>query len=278
MKIAVTPKYSKLHHYQRYSEHTPSWKYIEAHMAADTPQSGPPAGVFLTAEWRDLVMLNYDVDPALLLKFVPLGTELDSWNGKTFLSLVGFRFLKTKILGLPLPFHCNFEEVNLRFYVRRSLGDQVRRGVVFIREIVPRWLIAAVARTCYNERYVALPMSHKIEEDRSGLAVEYAWKFGALRNKIEVTAKGNPVLPESGSLEQFITEHYWGYAAQEDGGCLEYLVQHPPWKVWTATDAGFEGDMEELYGRELNAALKCPPTSAFLAEGSAVSIHRGRRL
>ena len=100
MKIAVTPKYSKLHHYQRYSEHTPSWKYIEAHMAADTPQSGPPTGVFLTAEWRDLVMLNYDVDPALLLKFVPLGTELDSWNGKTFLSLVGFRFLKTKMLGL----------------------------------------------------------------------------------------------------------------------------------------------------------------------------------
>ena len=180
--------------------------------------------------------------------------------------------------GISLPFHRNFEEVNLRFYVRRLEGPRVRRGVVFIREIVPRWLIAAVARTCYNERYVALPMSHQIEQDGSGLAVEYGWKFRALRNRIKVTAKGNPVLPGSGSQEQFITEHYWGYAAQEDGGCIEYQVQHPPWKLWTVTDAGFEGDMEELYGRELNAVLKRPPASAFLAEGSAVSVHRGRRL
>jgi len=149
---------------------------------------------------------------------------------------------------------------------------------VFIREIVPRWLIAAVARTCYHERYVALPMSHQIERDASGLAVEYGWKFGALRNRIKVRVEGNPVLPENGSEEQFITEHYWGYAARRDGGCKEYQVEHPPWRVWNATEAVFEGDMEELYGKELNAVLQRPSTSALLADGSAISVHRGRRL
>jgi uncharacterized protein len=237
-----------------------------------------PSDTFLTAEWRDLAMLNYEVDPGLLRELVPFGTELDSWNGKTFLSLVGFRFLKTKVWGVSFPFHRNFDEVNLRFYVRRLDGAKVKRGVVFIREIVPRRLIATVARIFYNERYVALPMSHKIRSDGSVLAVEYGWKHRASRNKISVTAKGTPLLPENGSHEQFITEHYWGYAAQKDGGCMEYEVQHPAWKVWIVTDAKFEGDMKELYGREFDAVLKHPPQSAFLAEGSVVSVHRGVRL
>ena len=131
-------------------------------MAPEHPTTVQPAGTFLTAEWLNLAMLNYEVDPSLLLKLVPAGTELDCWNNKTFVSLVGFRFLKTKVWGFSVPFHSNFDEVNLRFYVRRLDGDQLKRGVVFIREIVPRWLIAAVARIVYNERYVALPMSHEI--------------------------------------------------------------------------------------------------------------------
>jgi uncharacterized protein YqjF (DUF2071 family) len=107
-----------------------------------------PDRVFLTAEWRNLAMLNYEVDQSLLLPFVPSGTTLDQWEGKTYVSLVGFRFLKTRVLGLPVPFHTNFDEVNLRFYVRRRIAGDVRRGVVFIREIVPRWAIASLRGPC----------------------------------------------------------------------------------------------------------------------------------
>ena len=247
-------------------------------MDSSDSQTTHPAGVFLTAEWRHLAMLNYELDPGLLQKFVPPGTELDSWNGKTFVSLVGFRFLNTRVLGIGLPFHRNFEEVNLRFYVRRTNAPDVRRGVVFIREIVPRRLIAWVARRFYGERYVAMPMSHGIRPAGSELSVEYAWASKTSRNRIRLIAKQPPALPLSGSQEQFITEHYWGYAVQNDGGCIEYQVQHPPWRVWPVADAIFEGNMEDLYGRELNAALAGKPASAFLAEGSAVSVHRGRRL
>jgi len=240
--------------------------------------SVPATATFLTAEWRHLTMLNYEVDPGLLLRFVPPGTELDSWNSKTFLTLVGFQFLNTKVWGISLPFHRNFEEVNLRFYVRRTEATGIRRGVAFIREIVPRWFTAAVAQAFYNEHYVSLPMSHWVERSDAGVAVEYEWKFGRSKNRIKVTAKGDSALPESGSEEQFITEHYWGYAARKGGGCMEYRVEHPPWQVWTATQAGFEGDMEELYGKEFNAVLKRPPASAFLAAGSGVRVYRGRRL
>jgi uncharacterized protein YqjF (DUF2071 family) len=82
---------------------------------------------FLTAEWNNLLLLNYAVDPCLLERFVPAGTELDVFEGRNYLSLVGFEFNRSRIFGFAVPFHQAFEEVNLRFYVRR--GVQERCGV-----------------------------------------------------------------------------------------------------------------------------------------------------
>jgi uncharacterized protein YqjF (DUF2071 family) len=234
--------------------------------------------VFLTAEWRYLAMLNYEVEASLLLPFVPARTELDRWNGKAFVSLVGFRFLKTRVLGFTIPFHANFDEVNLRFYVRRRQGDEIRRGVVFIRETVPRRAIAFVARTFYHENYIALPMSHEVHSTGDGQTAAYRWKAGGAWSAIKVEAQGEPELARDGSHEQFITEHYWGYAGQRDGGCVEYQVTHPPWRVWTARHAEFEGDVEGLYGKNITAVLRGAPASALLAEGSAVKVMRGRRI
>jgi uncharacterized protein len=235
--------------------------------------------VVLTAEWRRLAMLNYEVDPELLLKFVPRGTELDDFNGRVFVSLVGFQFLKTCVFGLPIPFHRNFDEVNLRFYVRRRVGQEVRRGVVFIREIVPRWAIALVARVLYNENYVALPMTHRIDANgRGATAVSYSWQTSHGWSTITLEAEGDSQPLNTGSEQQFISEHYWGYAMQRDGGTVEYQVAHPSWRVWRARRSEFTGEVEEVFGRELAAVLRGTPASAFLAEGSAVAVMRGRRL
>ncbi len=234
--------------------------------------------VFLTADWRHLAMLNYEVDPTLLAKFVPAGTELDRWSGRIFVSLVGFRFLKTRVRGIPIPFHCNFDEVNLRFYVRRSVGGEIRRGVVFIKEIVPRWAIAAVARGFYNEKYVALPMRHQIVTEESGFRVEYGWRCGSEWSRICISGTGEPELPKPGTEEEFITEHFWGYSTLADGATAEYRVAHPSWRVWSACEAQFEGDTSELYGPELAAVLRCAPASSFLAEGSEVTVFRGQQI
>jgi uncharacterized protein len=234
--------------------------------------------VFLTAEWRHLAMLNYEVDPLLLSQFVPAGTELDSLRGKTFVSLVGFRFLRTRVFGIPIPFHCNFDEVNLRLYVRRSVGAEVRRGVVFVKEIVPRWAIAAVARSLYNEKYLALPMRHKVILEDSGLRVEYGWRSGSAWNRISIGGVGGPQLPDQGSEEEFITEHFWGYSTLPDGTTAEYRVAHPSWRVWSGNNPRFEGDAAELYGPELAAVLSGKPSSAFLAEGSEVIVFRGQKI
>ena len=135
---------------------------------------------FLTGEWRHLAMLNYRVDPAILAPFVPRGTVLDTWHGVTYVSVVGFLFRETRVLGIPVPRHRSFEEVNLRFYVRREERGAVKRGVTFIKEIVPRRAIALVAKLVYNEPYVALPMRHALGPiagpDRTPARVEYRWR------------------------------------------------------------------------------------------------------
>jgi uncharacterized protein len=224
---------------------------------------------FLTAEWNHLLMLNYAVDAAMLEPFVPAGTELDAFAGKIYLSLVGFEFNRTRVLGLAVPFHQNFEEVNLRFYVRRSS----KRGVVFIRELVPKYAVAAVARILFKENYSCVPMSHRIESGKA----EYAWKLGSERCVMSIETEGESFVSPDGSLSQFITEHYWGYTKQQ-GGCLEYEVQHPPWLVWNAKRASFSGNADGLYGAGIGQVLRREPDSAFLAKGSPVTVFRSTRV
>jgi uncharacterized protein YqjF (DUF2071 family) len=224
--------------------------------------------IFLSAEWRDLLMLNYEVDPACLQKYIPAGTELDSFNGKTYVSLVGFQFQRTKLLGaIPIPFHTEFEEINLRFYVRRSEGGEIRRGVVFIAEIVPKRAIAFTARLFYNENYVRRSMAHQVVSKNSKVEVAYSWRTGNQSCKLRAHASGTPSLPSEGSLEQFITEHYWGYSRQPSGGTVEYYASH----------AQFSGETRDLYGEQLSQLLKKSPASAFIADGSPVEVLRGAR-
>ncbi|MDB6025907.1 MAG: hypothetical protein JWM68_2130 [Verrucomicrobiales bacterium] len=231
---------------------------------------------FLTADWRHLVMLNYVVDPSMLKPFLPCGTELDFYRGDTFVSVVGFRFLNTKVFGCAFPFYRNFEEVNLRFYVRRQMGDSVRRGVVFIRELVPRRAIAFVARTFYGEPYTALPMRHSIVQSTENLRVEYGWQRQGGWESVRAKGEGQPKLIESGSLEEFITEHYWGYTAR-GSTCSEYQVEHSRWNVWPAAETALEADISTLYGEAFVASLSSTPASAFIADGSSVLVRHASR-
>jgi hypothetical protein len=237
------------------------------------------ARAFLTAEWRWLVMLNFAIDRRHLEPLVPRGTSLDLWNGRALVSVVGFQFLRTALTGVPVPFHQRFEEVNLRFYVRRSTRDEVRRGVTFVRELVPRSAVAFGARLAYNEPYRALPMRSRGPSSGSAPGrVEYGWRLDGRWQHVAAEAIGEPEIPAPDDERTFIAEHYWGYGRARDGRTLEYEVSHPRWRVWTARAPEFTGDTERLYGAQFADALSAPPVSAFIAEGSSVTVHVPVRL
>lgn len=220
-------------------------------------------------------MLNYVVEPRVLHSFVPAGTELDTWQGLTFVSVVGFLFADTRVLGVSFPGHRTFEEINLRFYVRRELPGEVRRGVTFLRELVPRIAIASTARILYNEPYRAVPMRHRFgmpRDDGFPSRVEYAWKPGREWKTIGGEVDGPASVVAAGSQEEFITEHYWGYTRQRDGGTVEYRVDHPRWRITSIGAPIVMGDLESTYGSAFASILEGAPTSAFVADGSPVTV------
>jgi uncharacterized protein len=252
---------------------------------------------FLTAHWSDILLLNFAVPADAIAALAPPGTEPDLHEGQALISVVGFRFHAVRLLGLAVPGHTRFPEINLRYYVRRTEGNETRRGVVFVREIVPRRAVAVTANLLYHEKYITRPMRMQIrmagDELDVGDTLEYAWRA---RSRWPLTRRSQELhtndaydrlaarvaspfaLPRSGSLEEFVVEHYWGYARGRDGRTREYKVFHPTWQVATADDIKWQCEVAATYDWPLGEYLTVPPVSGLIARGSAIRVFRGRRL
>lgn len=232
---------------------------------------------FLTAEWRHLLMANYEVSPDLLKKYIPRGTELDFWEGKAMVSMVGFLFLNTRVLGLRIPFHRNFEEVNLRFYVKYKAKEGWRRGVVFIKEVVPKFAISTIANLLFDENYITLPMDHEVENRDGQIHVRYSWTHEGQENYLRAIADATPQKLMEGSEEEFIAEHYWGYTSTKSGETMEYRVEHPRWDMHRVIGYEFKCNVEQMYGHTFKNVFNARPSSVFLAAGSEVSVMSATR-
>jgi uncharacterized protein YqjF (DUF2071 family)/predicted DCC family thiol-disulfide oxidoreductase YuxK len=235
---------------------------------------------FLTASWSNLIFINYEVDPAVLTPLLPLGTELDLFEGKALVSLIAFNFENNKLFGvIPTYPVTKFEEVNLRFYVKRRHGEDLRRGVVFVKEIVPSVLIASTARLLYNEPYEARPMMRSLEQfnDKDGGRLSYGVRVGTRDVTISATTVGELQPMRENSIEQFILEHYWGYTNQPDGTTSEYRVVHEQWKFWSTFSTATDGDFTALYPSAFKSFLEQAPHSAFVARGSSVAVYAYNR-
>ena len=230
------------------------------------------ASPFLTATWRHLVLLNWRVNENLLVPHLPSGVELDRWDGDCWASLVGFQFLHMSVKGVPAFGYRDFPEINLRFYVKRQVNGETRRGVVFIREITPHLMVGWVARALYNEPYTTMPMRQSVDESHAlyQLQIDGQWQglgvrtAGAWRDQDEA--------------ELFITEHYWGYNTQRNGDAMEYQVEHPTWRARSIEPDCLDLDIEKLYGEQWAQALGTKPDSMVFAEGSGVTVRSGVRI
>jgi len=231
---------------------------------------------FLKAEWRKLAMANYVVDPAILLPYLPKHTELDLWNGKCYVSLVGFMFVNTRIKGIKIPLHINFEEVNLRFYVRYHDQGEWKRGVVFISEIVPKRALSFVANTIYGEHYETMPMSHQWLKTEDALTVQYNWQKNNRWNRFEIKTDLVSIAIEENSEEEFITEHFWGYTKRKKDRTTEYGVEHPRWQVYPVNSYTIDVDFKAVYGPNFQLLETATPVSVLLAEGSEIVVRKGR--
>ncbi|MBP4139328.1 YqjF family protein [Flavobacterium geliluteum] len=227
---------------------------------------------FLNAQWRNLALINYEIDPQLLKKYLPAGTEIDFWNGKCYVSVVGFMFEETKILGIKFPFHINFEEVNLRFYVKHFENGEWKRGVVFIKEIVPKKAITFIANSLYKEHYETCKMRHKIIEKENTTLFNYQWKVDGKWNTIQLETFKESQEIEVNSEAEFITEHYFGYTKYNDNTTFEYEVKHPRWKQLEVKNFMLKVDFKRNYGSDFEILQNTKPLSVLLAKGSKTKV------
>ncbi len=233
---------------------------------------------FLKAEWRKLAIANYSINPDILKKYLPSNTELDLWEGKCYVSLVGFMFLNTKMMGIKVPFHVNFEEVNLRFYVKHLENGVWKRGVVFIKELVPKSALTLVANTLYKEHYQTVPMNHTWIENESEIEVNYNWEMDKSNQSFIVKSENRLLeIPEESEAE-FITEHYWGYTKITENKTFEYEVTHPRWKIYTVKEFQLEVDFKLNYGTDFEILNQLQPISVFLAEGSEITVENKKTI
>ncbi|WP_433813815.1 YqjF family protein [Flavobacterium johnsoniae] len=233
---------------------------------------------FLKAEWKNLALFNYEVDREILEKYLPEGTEIDIWNNKCYVSLVGFMFKNTKVLGIKVPFHVDFEEVNLRFYVKRFENGEWKRGVVFIKEIVPKKAITFIANTLYQEHYETQKMRHEIIESNNTNTFIYQWKNDKEWNTIELETKKVLTQIETNTEAEFITEHYFGYTKIDQETTFEYEVTHPRWEQYEVLNHRIDIDFEKNYGSDFGFLQTQKPTSVFLAKGSKITVKNKRKL
>lgn len=251
---------------------TSHWQVYDMMLPFEEPTVVDTSRPFLTAQWRNLLMVTYAVDASMLIDRVPAGTTLDSWRGQALVSLIGFQFLDTKVLGAPIPFHQDFEEVNLRFYVRHSLDGELRLGIVFIREMVPRPIVGGMARLLYREPYLVVPMRSRVTPGPPP-DVDYQWNAeGGHWCRMAATASGEAQELVPGSLEEFVAVRHWGYNGEPGKNTLEYRVDHPRWRFWHVDDDGVSFRAAPLCGPELAQQLK-EPVSTMIADGSAVTVH-----
>lgn len=227
---------------------------------------------FLKANWENLIMANYEVEPSILKSYIPKGVELDFYKYKTYISLVGFMFKKTSLFGVPIPLFGSFEEINLRFYVRKIEGKKIKKGVVFVNETVPFKIVALLANKLYKEHYISIPTKNNINIGVHKY-INYEWKMKDKWNSISVQSDTNKYKIEPSSMEEFIFERYFGFTKLSSNSTQEYGIHHPKWMTNKILNKKIDCDFGLMYGDAFSSLNYQAPSSIFIAEGSQVSVN-----
>jgi uncharacterized protein YqjF (DUF2071 family) len=223
---------------------------------------------FLRAKWKNLAIVTYKVPDEVLRPYLPPGCELDRLEGSALASFVAFDFKDTKVKGVGFPGFKNFPEINLRFYVKQ--GN--RRGVVFIRELVPSRLIAGIARGLYNEPYQAVPMKSETRAEGGRLDVEHTFTVGGRTQRVRIEGSGELSVPPETSKQHFLKEQEWGFGVLRNGEVVRYRVTHPHWRTYASAKVDLDVDFGAVYGERFAFLSKAKPFSTVVAEGSEIAV------
>ena len=227
-------------------------------------------GPVLSMEPTDLLMLNYAAAPEVLQPFVPAGTELDLLEGSAFVSVVAFRGVNLRAYRLPLK--REVRQINVRFYVRREEAGALRRGAVFLKELVSSRRVARGGRVGYGEPFEYAPIIASAEEAGEARIIRYDWGRREQACSVAAARTAPPRAAVAGTPESFFTERHWGYNRTSRGRTREYRVEHPPWLVSPARVVAAPADPGGYKVPVLSEVLMAAPHSAYVVKATYMSV------
>lgn len=225
-------------------------------------------GAFLTARWRDLVLVTFAVPDALAIPLVPPGCEADRWDGRCHVSVVALVMERVRIRGLPIPGLTRYPQVNLRLYVRHD----GRAAVRFIQELVPSRVLAAAARWLYGEPFRRGSIRATLSQSGDAARAEYRFGLDGPPSTVTVGVAGPAAVPAPDSFEHWIKERVRGCRPDRAGRLRTFDVTHPVWAVRSITAHDVRLNFAGLYDPPWAALEATRPASVIYAVGSAVTV------
>ena len=200
------------------------------------------------------------------------GVEPDRWNGKTHASLVALEMRDVRVRGWRIPGFTAHPQVNFRVYARH----RAHPAVVFVRELVPSRIIAAIGRLRYGEPFQTARISTRVMEGTADLTVEYRFGPGAARYRVGVLAARDGAIPAATTFEHYLKERTHGCRTDRQGRVGTFRVEHPRWAVRKVMSVDYAVDFAALYGPQWDVLNHSRPVSTILAVGSNVSVYPPR--
>ena len=115
--------------------------------------------------------------------------------------------------------------------MKRLNGTELKRGVVFISEVVPHKIVSFLANKLYKEHYSTAKMASSILVENEIKQIKYTWQSQSQMYSIDTSFFDKQDDIEPNSLEEFIYEHYYGFTKVSARETWEYKVNHPRWQT-----------------------------------------------
>jgi uncharacterized protein len=193
------------------------------------PSSRPDAPVIGYQRWDKILFLHWAVAPEAVRPLVPGRLELDTYEGRAYVSMTPFTVRGARLRALPaVPGFSQFHELNVRTYVHREGRDP---AVWFFSLDAASPLAAAFARLSVRLPYCYARISRGTDGNRmtyestrlfppQAASFSASWSFG------RASAAAEP-----GTLGHFLVERYLLFSRALASKLIRLQVHHPPWQL-----------------------------------------------
>jgi uncharacterized protein YqjF (DUF2071 family) len=195
--------------------------HIYTHSNSDSLEEPPAVWPVMLQRWHEIAFFHWSCDPAVLRPRLPGRVQIDTFNGKAWISLTPFLLTGLRPPLAPYRLGLVFPETNLRTYVVGPNGP----GIWFFSLDAKRLIAVLGARWTYGLPYYWARMRVEIGENQNAY---FSSRGQRAETQIRIAKEGRIV--QQSPLDIFLTARFRLYSTFRDR-LLTAEVSHPAWEL-----------------------------------------------